>query len=65
MKLWNNQLNEPESLNPVREIEISEQGYERWKQFYQTPSEWKRRIEMLADLIESAPPYPDQPTHSP
>lgn len=33
--------------------EIHEKGYEQWLQNFQTPKEWKKRVEMLNDFIES------------
>jgi len=33
--------------------EIREKGYKKWLQSFQTPREWKKRVEMLNDFIES------------
>jgi hypothetical protein len=34
--------------------EIETQGLEKWRQNFQTASEWRRRTEMLRDFIDSS-----------
>jgi len=34
--------------------EIRSQGYEKWRTGYQTAQEWRKRVEMLKDFIESS-----------
>jgi hypothetical protein len=33
--------------------EIKTQGLEQWKKSFQTPAEWRKRVEMLRDFTES------------
>jgi neutral trehalase len=62
MTLWRSARNplyieveglEWETLDRYRD-EIKTQGIEKWKQDFQTASEWRRRTEMLRDFIESS-----------
>ena len=37
--------------------EVEEKGYEQWLRGFQTPEEWRKRVKILADVIQSMTDY--------